>query len=106
MAASMIRAYNPYVNNSRYSDFSAQDTAKSNGNSVAVADSREVKKTGDTNLLSDFKTEELITNEEREFFKKMFPDSAGNIAEHVLFTRNGGTKNIQVNKGVLLDSRI
>jgi len=104
MAPSMIRAYNPYIDNSRYTnDISTKQNAKAieKKKTAELGDRVETKHT-----TKGFNTETSISQEEREFFKKLFPDSADLIQQHTLFTRNGKTQNVQVAKGVLLDSRI
>ncbi|GAB5464839.1 MAG: hypothetical protein Kapaf2KO_02750 [Candidatus Kapaibacteriales bacterium] len=49
---------------------------------------------------------ELITDGERQFFKKLFPDSKQLIEMHEVFNRNGSVSNSGVKKGVILDVTI
>lgn len=106
MAASMIQAYNPYVNNTRYTELEKTTVEKKSIQPQQVTQQKKTEKYSEIEHYSNFNADALITKEEKEFFKKLFPDNAMLIDEHILFNRNGSTQNIQVNKGVLLDSRI
>ena len=48
----------------------------------------------------------VITNQERKFFVKMFPESEEQIKNHVLFNRNGKVQNTNVYKGSLVDGKV
>jgi hypothetical protein len=106
MAASMIRAYNPYVDNSRYTGVSENKAQTNTATVEKLSRTNDVEPTAKVEHYSDFNPEELITREERDFFKSMFPESTQKIEEHILFNRNGSAQHISVNKGILLDSRI
>ncbi len=110
MAASMIQAYNPYVQNSRYTETEKTISENKGERFQNTTVATEVKSTrtdfASIERYSSIDTGTVISREEKEFFKKLFPQNSELIEEHILFTRNGGTKNHVVNKGVLLDSRI
>ncbi len=48
----------------------------------------------------------IITKAEREFFAKMFPESAQRIENHILFDRNGRLQSKDVAKGTIIDARV
>ncbi len=110
MAASMIRAYNPYVQNSRYTETERTVDEKRGETLQKTTEASRVQNTktdfASIEHYSSIDTEAVISREEKEFFKKLFPENSAVIEEHVLFNRNGGTQNHVVNKGVLLDNRI
>lgn len=112
MATSVIPAYNPYLNNARYAEIDNNNNLvnySQESKTNRVDSKNEIKKNVDINTTPKYNSidvEHLISSEEKEFFKKLFPDSAELIDEHVLFTRNGNALNHVVNKGVLLDNRI
>ncbi len=49
-------------------------------------------------------SEQLISKRERNFFKKMFPDSAPIIDNYVLFNSAGRLSSPDINKGTLVDA--
>lgn len=49
--------------------------------------------------------QELISGNERNFFKSMFPDSSDQIENYILFNRNGQIQNGAVNKGTIFDKK-
>jgi hypothetical protein len=49
-------------------------------------------------------SESLISKRERNFFKKMFPDSAPVIDNYVLFNSSGRLTNPEINKGTYVDA--
>ena len=48
---------------------------------------------------------ELISGNERNFFKSMFPNSSEQIENYTLFNRNGQLHNAAVNKGTIFDKK-
>ncbi len=52
------------------------------------------------------KTQDLISQQEREFFKSMFPESSEQIDKHIIFNRNGKVTAPNLNKGMIVDGRI
>ncbi|MFP4368853.1 MAG: hypothetical protein ACLFR2_04665 [Candidatus Kapaibacterium sp.] len=51
-------------------------------------------------------SEEMLSKKERDFFIKLFPENSTQIERHTLFNRNGRTQDADINKGMLVDSRI
>ncbi len=48
----------------------------------------------------------IISQHEREFFVKMFPESSQKIENHVLFNRNGKVQSYSYAKGLIIDARV
>ncbi len=48
----------------------------------------------------------VLNAAEREFFTRLFPESAAYIAHHVLFTRDGHLHEPDIYKGTLIDIRV
>lgn len=48
----------------------------------------------------------IISQQEREFFVKMFPESSQKIENHVLFNRNGKVQSYSYAKGMIIDARV
>jgi predicted DsbA family dithiol-disulfide isomerase len=110
MQSSLIRAYNPYANAQNYEQ---QIADRSSANKLQKTDKVEsknginkTKPTEATNSFSAINTEKLISHNEREYFKELFPESKDIIDNHVLFTRSGKAQTVQVAKGIILDNRI
>lgn len=109
MNAAMIRAYNPYINTQNYEKNIASNTTdklleKNKVQDKLNIDSKQIDKT--TEKYGSFNTDKIISRDERDYFKKLFPESKDLIENHVLFTRSGKTQSIQVAKGIILDNRI
>lgn len=48
--------------------------------------------------------DKILTQKERDFFIKMFPDNSEQIQNHVLFNRNGKIQNSNTySKGIIFD---
>ncbi len=48
----------------------------------------------------------LITQKEREFFIKMFPENQQQLEKHVLFNSNGRLQTHSYSKGIIIDGRV
>ncbi len=48
----------------------------------------------------------IITQQEREYFIKRFPESAQKIENHILFNRNGKIQSYSYAKGLIIDARV
>jgi hypothetical protein len=49
---------------------------------------------------------QIITPAERDFFIKMYPENAQQIARYTVFNRNGSLEQSAVPKGSLIDGRV
>ncbi len=58
-----------------------------------------------TKNINKLDQEELISGNERNFFKSMFPDSSDQIENYTLFNRNGQIQNVATNKGTIFDKK-
>jgi hypothetical protein len=54
----------------------------------------------------DSSSTNILTQNEREFFIKMFPQNSEQIQKHVVFNRNGRLQSTNVSKGVIIDGRV
>ncbi len=67
----------------------------------------EIRLTASKISMSDLKNSDRIVNsEERSFFMKMFPDNSTQLANHVLFNRDGRLQIQNLNKGMIIDGRV
>ncbi len=48
---------------------------------------------------------ELVSNKERDFFIKLFPESSEQLTRHVLFNRNGKLQQQPIMKGLIIDGK-
>lgn len=48
---------------------------------------------------------ELVSNKERDFFIKLFPESSEQLSRHVLFNRNGKLQQQPIMKGLIIDGK-
>lgn len=48
----------------------------------------------------------LLSDNERDYFKSLFPESAEQIEKHKVFNRNAKVQTQSINKGLIFDSRI
>ncbi len=73
-----------------------------------IAKAKQTEKTSETQTqqADSGKTKDLISQQEREFFKSMFPESSEQIDKHVIFNRNGKVSTPNLSKGSIVDGRI
>ncbi len=55
------------------------------------------------NYLNGINTNKIITKQERQYFKNMFPESSDLIEKHILFNRNAKIQSPELRKGQLVD---
>ncbi len=48
----------------------------------------------------------IVTQNERDFFVKMFPQNSEQIQNHVVFNRNGRLQSTNTSKGLIVDGRV
>jgi hypothetical protein len=61
------------------------------------------KENGTAKLRSDGN---LITQKERDFFIKMFPENQQQLEKHVVFNSNGRLQTHTYSKGIIIDGRV
>jgi len=61
------------------------------------------KENGTARLKSDGN---LITQKERDFFIKMFPDNQQQLEKHVIFNSSGRLQTHSYSKGIIIDGRV
>ncbi len=73
-----------------------------------ITKAKQTEKTSETQTqqADSGKTKDLISQQEREFFKSMFPESSEQIDKHVIFNRNGKVSTPNLSKGSIVDGRI
>ncbi len=55
---------------------------------------------------STIEHDKILSQTEREFFIKMFPESSEQIKNHVLFTNKGKLKTAAIHKGMIVDGKV
>ena len=48
----------------------------------------------------------ILSDNEKNFFKKMFPESTASLDRHVVFNRNGKVQSKAFSLGTLLDAKV
>lgn len=115
MKISRLNPYNPYLNGN------AADTAMmakteiaghtlgrqtnkiQNDRPVAEQKQNSAVKAGEQSTTGD---RSLVSRSERNFFIRMFPESAQQLENHVLFNRNGRVTTPAISKGMIVDGRV
>lgn len=72
----------------------------SDGNSLPQKQNAELKTGKENNNGS------VLTQNERDFFIKMFPQNSEQIQNHVVFNRNGKLQSSNTSKGLIIDGRV
>jgi len=75
-------------------------------NSVSKTDTTFDKNSLKTNTLNNVDTSKIITKQERQYFKRLFPESSDLIERHVLFNRNAKMQSPAISKGMIVDGKI
>lgn len=86
---------NKYDNNLKEIDFSNK-----------VNTNNKVNSNTNNEIINDKLTNNLLTKQERNYFKKLFPESGEIIDKHILFNRNAKIQNIETAKGIFVDGKI
>jgi hypothetical protein len=71
-----------------------------------VNTNNKVKSNSNNEIINDKLTNNLLTKQERNYFKKLFPESGEIIDKHILFNRNAKIQNIETAKGIFVDGKI
>lgn len=95
-----LNVYNQYngIENNRLKEESKK-AENLNSTKKLNQDANEVK----GNYLNNLNPNKIITRQERQYFKNMFPESSELIEKHVLFNRNAKIQSPNISKGQLID---
>jgi hypothetical protein len=107
MNVNVLQARNPYINNSISTKNNAKEVAKSSNNfsnEIANVTKTITKKSGEINKNLD--KVNIISESEKKYFQKLFPENSAQIENHVVFNRSGKISETNVNKGSLFDRKI
>lgn len=99
-----LNVYNKYdsIDNNRIKDELKKSNLLNSADKVSAQDSNDVK----SNYLNGINTSKIITKQEKQYFKKMFPESSELIDKHVLFNRNAKIQSPSLQKGQLIDGLV
>ncbi len=75
-------------------------------NSMRPSEKADIDNVAKNNLLKNFDPDKVVTQKERKFFIKMFPDSSEQLEKHVLFNRSGRIASPNISKGSIVDGRV
>jgi hypothetical protein len=95
-----LNVYNQYngIETNRLKDDQKRAENLSSTKSLSQ-DANELK----SNYLNNINPNKIITKQERQYFKNMFPESSDLIEKHVLFNRNAKIQSPNISKGQLID---
>lgn len=95
-----LNVYNQYngIDTNRLKD-DLKKTDNISSSKILSKDANEVK----SNYLNNINPNKIITKQERQYFKNMFPESSELIEKHVLFNRNAKIQSPNISKGQLID---
>ncbi|HRP02579.1 MAG TPA: hypothetical protein PLE30_08030 [Candidatus Kapabacteria bacterium] len=99
-----LNVYHKYepLNNNKISE-KLDQSSKTNDIDKATTDTNN---TVNNKFLNGINTNKIITKQERQYFKQMFPESSELIEKHVLFNRNAKIQSPDLRKGQLIDGTI
>lgn len=100
MNVSILNSYNPYSKTKEITleNLNEQVEKRLNSNlnqTNGRLNTQQIKNSAD----------ELITQKERDFFKKLFPMDKTQLDRHIVFNRNGKINETNISKGILIDSK-
>lgn len=101
MAISILNSYNPYIKtneNISENNKTEHNEQKLNNNLIQKLSKSQVQQLTP-------KTEDLISQKEREYFIQLFPENYNSIQKHTVFNRNGKLNTLNVSKGIILDGK-
>ncbi|MCB0701140.1 MAG: hypothetical protein R2863_10780 [Candidatus Kapaibacterium sp.] len=84
-----------------------------NNNSEGIASKSRVNKTNSPQKqkLEEFndkvnQPDTILSDNEKNFFKKMFPESSASLDRHIVFNRNGKVQSKTFALGTMLDAKV
>ena len=75
-------------------------------NNIRPAEKSDIDNVAKNELLKNFDPDKIVTQKERRFFIKMFPESSEQLEKHVLFNRSGRLATPNISKGSIVDGRV
>jgi hypothetical protein len=102
MSISILNSYNPYIKtNENIAENNKTELKEQN------ADNNLIRKLSTSQVQQlNTKSEDLISQKEREYFIKLFPENYNSLQKHIVFNRNGKLNTLTINKGVILDGKV
>jgi hypothetical protein len=103
MNVSILNSYNPYINTKEQS-VDNQNLEQSKDR----FDSSKLKQLENTNNrdVSVKAANDIITQNEREYFIQLFPENLNSLKQHIVFDRNGKVNTTNLSKGILVDGKV
>ncbi len=75
-------------------------------NNIRPTEKSDINNVAKNELLKNFDPDKIVTQKERKFFIKMFPESSEQLEKHVLFNRSGRLATPNISKGSIVDGRV
>jgi len=106
----ILNSYNPYIQNENNYQINTDDNKINQDNISSRQDAKErstdpVLNHSNVNKISNLQ-DELLSQNERDYFMQLFPDRKELIEKHVVFNRNGKISQSNLSKGMMLDGKI
>lgn len=99
--------YSKAFMNSASMNIDANRTNQLNNTKINRPNFKDIQKELETETESLTKNpNQLLSNSERNYFKKLFPENAEQIDKHIVFNRNARVQSQSVSKGMIIDGRI
>ncbi len=103
MNVSILNSYNPYINTKEQSvDNQNLEQSKDRFDSSKL---KQLENTNNRNV-SVKATNDIITQNEREYFIQLFPENLNSLKQHIVFDRNGKVNTTNLSKGILVDGKV
>ena len=75
-------------------------------NNIKNSKNADINTVANNQQLKNFDPDKIVTQKERKFFIRMFPESSEQLEKHVLFNRTGRISQPNISKGSIVDGRI
>jgi hypothetical protein len=103
MNVSILNSYNPYINTKEQSvDNQNLEQSKDRFDSSKL---KQLENTNNRNV-SVKAANDIITQNEREYFIQLFPENLNSLKQHIVFDRNGKVNTTNLSKGILVDGKV
>lgn len=107
MNVNPVNIYNKYEVEKDNPAENIQRLINQNSRNQKIAPTQDDKNSRENQLSLELKNgKDIITQQERSFFVKMFPESGQKLENHVLFNRNGRLNTDSFQKGTIVDARV
>lgn len=106
----ILNSYNPYIQNENNYKINNDDNRLNQENITSKQNEKDKSQVLSSEQAYISKLEntqdDLLSQNERDYFMQLFPDRRDIIEKHIVFNRNGKVSQSNLSKGMILDGKV